>query len=232
MATFFSLSDEKKKEMSHLVSFYPHYMSNEEHILYFSHDQIVENRGSLYQMMKGTVEERWLQVRLFLSFMMTLPGGKLLFNGCESCMKEPWTLDRNILDMNRREESHSIQNCMKELNKLYVEYPAFHNSCDFRSFSWIEWDIAKNGCLAFLRHGGNDTFMIIHNFMSFEVACEYHLECASTTFLLSSNDLFTQQSGNIPDTTFTENGLFSILMPPFTCHVFKIYEKLQRNTQI
>tara|TARA_R110000751_G_scaffold70505_5_gene142997 strand:- start:267 stop:791 length:525 start_codon:yes stop_codon:yes gene_type:complete len=100
--------------------------------------------------------------------MFTHPGAKLIFQGGEFAQSKEWnfqqSLDWHLLEY----EFHTgIQNCIRDLNKLYKNYPAlYEKQFDHSGFEWLEWNDSENSVLTYMRKGekAKETLVVICNF--------------------------------------------------------------------
>ena len=151
----------------HQLTFGLLYAFSETFILPISHDEVVHGKGSLLNKMPGDHWQKFANLRLYLAFMWTHPGKKLLFMGCEFGAWREWDhdgqLDWALLD---KPEHQGIHRLVATLNQLYRQLPALHAG-DHREagFQWLIGDDTQNSVYAWLRcHNGVDPVLVIHNF--------------------------------------------------------------------
>ena len=85
-----------RKYNHHLVTFGLIYQYSERFILPISHDEVVHGKKSLISKMPGDEWQRFAHLRLYLSFMWTHPGQKLLFMGSELAQIDEWSPERGL----------------------------------------------------------------------------------------------------------------------------------------
>ncbi|MCW8863043.1 MAG: 1,4-alpha-glucan branching protein GlgB [Rhodospirillales bacterium] len=141
------------------------YAFQENFVLPLSHDEVVHGKGSLIGRMPGDRWQRFANLRLYLSFMYTHPGKKLLFMGGEFAQEAEWdhdgSLDWHLLD----DDAHrGVQKLVRDLNHLYRDLPSLHErDTDHEGFAWIECHDRERTILAFRRRGAGktgDTYVI------------------------------------------------------------------------
>ena len=142
------------------------YAFTENFILPFSHDEVVHGKGSLLARMPGDDWQRFANLRLLYTYMLTYPGKKLLFMGCEFGQGTEWNankeLDWYVLDYPLHQ---GVSKALGDLNRLYAETPALHRG-DFshEGFEWIDCHDASQSVLSYLRRSGDEFVVVIFNF--------------------------------------------------------------------
>lgn len=151
----------------HQLTFGLLYAFSEQFVLPISHDEVVHGKRSLLDKMPGDRWQKFANLRLFLSFMWTHPGKKLLFMGCEIGAWREWNhdseLDWYLLGYS---EHKGVQTLVKDLNNLYRSEPALHQ-WDGREdgFQWLIGDDQENSVFAWLRKGEDGMpVLVVHNF--------------------------------------------------------------------
>ena len=145
------------------------YQYSENFQLVLSHDEVTHGKGSMIQKMYGTYEQKFANLRVAYGYMMTHPGKKLLFMGQEFAQFDEWN-EKESLQWNLVEEYEShrkMQNYVKALNRLYLDYPAlFEKDSDPDGFEWINCMDSERSIISFLRKNGNDedTLLVVCNF--------------------------------------------------------------------
>lgn len=129
------------------------YAFNENFILPFSHDEIVHGKRSMLDKMPGDDWQKFANLRLLYAYMTAHPGKKLLFMGGEIGQWHEWDHHASVQWHLLQYGSHlSLQNCVRDLNRIYRAYPAFY-TIDFswEGFEWIEYHDSEQSTLAFMR---------------------------------------------------------------------------------
>lgn len=140
----------------------------ENYILEFSHNEVIDGKGSIVDQMPGGYEEKFSNLRLLYGYMMMHPGKKLMFMGQEFAQfkgfNETSEIAWDLLDF----DAHTVlRNYVKALNHLYKSEAALF-ACDDRStgFEWINATSANESIVSFLRktEKEEDTLLVVCNF--------------------------------------------------------------------
>jgi len=142
------------------------YSYTENFVLPFSHDEVVHGKRSLLYRMPGDEWQRFANLRLLYTYMLTYPGKKLLFMGCEFGQGDEWNsaaqLNWYVLDYPYHQ---GVKRLVGDLNRLYTETPALHHY-DFEphGFDWIDCHDAPQSTLSYLRRCGEQIAVVALNF--------------------------------------------------------------------
>lgn len=152
-----------RRHHHHDLTFGMVYAYSEHFVLPISHDEVVHGKGSLYQKMPGDDWQKLANLRAYFGFMFSHPGKKLLFMGCEFGQLGEWNHDASpewhLLDDPRH---RGVQRLVRDLNRLYREEPALHESdCEPAGFRWLIGDDMNNSVFAFLRLSANAAPLLV-----------------------------------------------------------------------
>jgi 1,4-alpha-glucan branching enzyme len=143
------------------------YFYDENFMLPLSHDEVVHGKSPMIHKMPGNEWEKFANLRLLYTYMLTHPGAKLLFMGNEFGQTSEWNykteLDWHLLEYDPHKK---LQQCVKALNHLYKEEPAlFEHQFEPKGFEWVALDHREESVIAFRRKGkrSNNDLLIILN---------------------------------------------------------------------
>lgn len=143
------------------------YAFTENYVLPISHDEVVYGKRSLIDKMPGNYEEKFANLRAFMGYMMSHPGKKLLFMGCEFGQFKEWNYKEGLEFFLKEYSLHQkLSDMNAALNAFYRETPAFYQIEDsWDGFEWIAADDADRNMLAYMRKDkeGNN-FLVVINF--------------------------------------------------------------------
>jgi len=143
------------------------YAFSENYVLPVSHDEVVHGKRSLVDKMYGEYDEKFSMMRAYLTFMMTMPGKKLLFMGCEFAQIREWDFENSLEWFMLKYPRHTeMQRFVKELNHLYLSLPELWEIDDsWAGFGWIEADRSRDNVVIYNRYDtAGSAVMVVVNF--------------------------------------------------------------------
>ena len=142
------------------------YIYSENFILAISHDEVVHLKKSLIEKMPGNYDDKFSNLKCYLSFMQTTPGKKLLFMGQEFGHFREWSEERELdwclLDF---EKHQKLKNFVSTLNGLYLKKKPLHeNDINWDGFHWLYCDDRNSEIFAYQRKdfSGKELLVIIN----------------------------------------------------------------------
>lgn len=153
MFEYVSLDPIYRKYQHTKLTFPLMYAFSENYILPVSHDEVVHGKKSLVDKMFGEYDTKFAGMRTFLMYMMTLPGKKMTFMGCEYAQFREWDYENQLewfmLDYPRHAE---MQRFVAELNNFYLASPELWEiDTDWDGFQWIDADDAGANVITYRR---------------------------------------------------------------------------------
>ena len=135
------------------ITFSMMYAFSEYYVLPISHDEVVHGKKSLLDRFPGLYGQKFDGLRAFLVYMMTHPGKKLLFMGCEIGQFSEWNYEKEVewflLDYEQHAKLHAF---VRDLNYLYLSHSELWEIDDnWEGFQWVEVDNSDESILAMRR---------------------------------------------------------------------------------
>ena len=129
------------------------YAFSEHFLLPLSHDEVSKGKGTLLSRMPGNKNDKFADLRAFITYMYAHPGKKLLFMGTESGQIIEWDYQIPIFWNLLEEDMHrKLQSFFRRLNRFYAENrPFYENDGSWKGFDWIHHDDYTNSVIAFKR---------------------------------------------------------------------------------
>ena len=129
------------------------YAFSENYILPVSHDEVVHGKKSLLDKMFGEYEDKFRAMRVFMAYMMTLPGKKMLFMGTEYGPFREWDYENELEWFMLKYPAHgAMHGYIRALNKFYLSTPALYEIDDsWEGFEWIDADLAAMNLISYRR---------------------------------------------------------------------------------
>ena len=144
------------------------YAYSERFMLALSHDEVVRGKGAAIGKMPGDAEQKFANLRLSYSYIMTHPGRKLLFMGQDLGEFDEWNENRTVQwELRKVEEHEGIAKLIGDLNRLYRTRPELSVLDDVpEGFEWINHVSAGDCFLTYVRKGKEpeDILLIVANF--------------------------------------------------------------------
>lgn len=166
MLAYFSMDPIFRKFHHGKLTFAIWYAFNEKFLLPISHDEVVHLKKAVIEKMPGDQWQKFANGRLLYGFMFAHPGKKLNFMGNDIAQFREWNseaaLDWEVLD---NEYNNKFHYYFRELNRLYREYPAFHEEdFDSKGFQWLDFSDSDNSVIGFVRYNADKSEMLLFTF--------------------------------------------------------------------
>lgn len=184
---YMGMSPEQKKENHKLITFSLMYAFSEKYILSLSHDEVSNEGKSMLNKMFGSYHEKLAGLRLLYGYIMTHPGKKLQFMGCEFGQSSKWDYDRQLdWKLINVQEHQKLKNYVRALNSIYKnESSLWELDHTKEGFRWIDCDNSEESTIIFRRNGKMEGNFII-------IACNFSTK-NHESFII---DLETNSKGN------------------------------------
>ena len=224
--SFFQSDTEERKNRYHSLTFSMMYFYNEQHILPFSHDEVVHGKATIIQKMNGCYDMKFPQARALYMYMYAHPGKKLNFMGNEFAQFREWDEKREQdWDIIKYPVHDAFHRFMIELNKLYLSCPALWNDFDTDGFRWLDCHEEEKCIYAFERRGGGRRIAAVFNFSDIEQkSFALKIENAQNlNVIISTDSEIYNENGNAHDSYYSsKNDCFYLNLPPFYGALFEI----------
>ncbi len=225
--SFFQSDTEERKNRYHSLTFSMMYFYNEQHILPFSHDEVVHGKATIIQKMNGGYDMKFPQARALYMYMYAHPGKKLNFMGNEFAQFREWDEKREQdWDIMKYPIHDAFHRFMIELNKLYLSCPPLWNDFDTDGFRWLDCHEEEKCIYAFERRGGGRRIAAVFNFSDTEyIGFPLNIKTGNEIrLIISSNDERYGGAEYNKDCTKHDviNGISHITLEPFCGKLFDI----------
>ena len=167
--SYFSKDPVYRKFHHGSLTFRGMYAFSEKFALAFSHDEVVQGKGSLLAKMPGDEWQKFANLRLLLAYTFFQPGKKLLFMGAEFGQRNEWyhetSLDWRLVEEGNRH--NGVQKLVGTLNWLYRAEAELHEQdASPAGFQWVDPHDAEQSTLSWLRFGTRpqDVILVVCNF--------------------------------------------------------------------
>ena len=160
---YFSKDPVYRKYHHSSITFSLMYAFSENFILPISHDEVVHGKKSLLDKMPGDLWQKFANLRLFLTYMYTHPGKKLLFMGSEIGQWREWdfksSLDWHLLEYTPHKKLHKF---VKDLNGIYKKENSLWELDNIPDgFEWIDFHDTENSIISYYRRGLNHDDIVV-----------------------------------------------------------------------
>lgn len=144
------------------------YAYTEKFILSFSHDDVMNGKGSILSKMPGKIKDKFANIRAAYGYMFTHPGKKMLFMGQDLAGFDEWKNSDEIdWDLLNYKEHSELNLYTKDLLALYKKHPALYECDDTPDgFEWINNISANENIIVFLRKSqdNGEILLVVVNF--------------------------------------------------------------------
>ncbi len=142
-----------RKDNHNKLTFSMLYAFSENHILPFSHDEVVHGKRSMVDKMPGDYWKKFASLRTLYGYQFAHPGKKLLFMGDEFAQFIEWDEKKELDWFLEEYEAHrGMAEYVKTINRIYQKYRALYEIDDsWEGFEWRMADDRDNSVIAFLR---------------------------------------------------------------------------------
>jgi len=169
--SFFSKDYAYRKEFYNMLLFSMVYTYTENFMIALSYKNILKENRSVFSLMPGTVEDKFMNLRLLYAFMFMHPGKKMLFMGQDMGLNSTFGVFPDPLPIASLKQDNQIFNTyMKQLLSFYVLNPALYEKDFFEEgFEWINSIDSKNCFCAFYRKNRQkeNSLLVLCNFSAY-----------------------------------------------------------------
>ncbi|MBS1565396.1 MAG: 1,4-alpha-glucan branching enzyme, partial [Bacteroidetes bacterium] len=136
-------------------SFSMMYFYDENFMLPLSHDEVVHGKSPMIYKMPGDEWQKFANLRVLYTYMMTHPGGKLLFMGNEFASTSEWNYKSELPWYLLEYESHQkMQACVRDLCHLLRAEPAlYQQQFSPEGFEWVDLNHRAESVIVYRRKG-------------------------------------------------------------------------------
>jgi 1,4-alpha-glucan branching enzyme len=131
------------------------YYYDENFMLPLSHDEVVHGKSPMLYKVPGDEWQKFANLRLLYTYMFTHPGAKLLFMGNEFGQTAEWNYKSELnWELLQFDCHRQLQECVQELNRLYVTEPALHQlQFSPEGFEWVDLSHRDESVMVYRRKG-------------------------------------------------------------------------------
>ena len=153
----------------HLMTGTFDYVFLENYILVLSHDEVVHGKGSMFNKMAGSHQDKFGALKTAYTMMMGHPGKKLLFMGQDFGQEAEWDYKGSLQWQLCDDPGHrDIMDCYRRLLSLYTSRPVLYNDAGKKNvFEWINSGDYMRNLFSFIRRNPwnyNDALVFVINF--------------------------------------------------------------------
>ncbi|MCI8589564.1 MAG: 1,4-alpha-glucan branching protein GlgB [Clostridiales bacterium] len=142
------------------------YAFSERFILPISHDEVVHGKGSLIEKVNAEYQDKFATLRAFFVYLMTMPGKKMLFMGCEYGQFREWDYENQLEWFMTDFETHDkLHYFAAELNHFYLEHkPLWDIDFSWEGFQWINPNDSDKNVISYKRYdrAGHELAVVIN----------------------------------------------------------------------
>ena len=142
-----------RHEKYRFLTFSTKYSFSENFILGVSHDRVTNGKKSLIEKISGSYSQKFATVKAFMVYMMSHPGKKLLFMGCEFGQVGEWDPKNQLEWFMADFDFHAkLQKFIFDINELYRKRREFWElDVEKEGFRWISNDRGSDNVIAYER---------------------------------------------------------------------------------
>ncbi|HEY4149702.1 MAG TPA: 1,4-alpha-glucan branching protein GlgB [Chitinophagaceae bacterium] len=131
------------------------YFYDENFMLPLSHDEVVHGKSPMIYKMPGDDWQKFANLRLMYTYMMTHPGGKLLFMGNEFASTSEWNYKSELpWDLLQFDSHRMMKDCVRDLGLLLRAEPALYEKQFVTGgFEWVDLDHRPESVMVYRRKG-------------------------------------------------------------------------------
>ena len=154
---YFKMDPINRKFHQNKFSFSMMYFYDENFMLPLSHDEVVHGKSPMIYKMPGDDWQKFSNLRSLYTYMITHPGGKLLFMGDEFGATTEWNYKSELPWELLQYPSHrGLKDCVGDLNRLLrSESALYENQFSINGFEWIDLG-HRDECVIVYRRKGKD----------------------------------------------------------------------------
>jgi len=219
---YLSMDPVYRKHKHSALTFPIMYAYSENYILPISHDEVVHGKKSLIDKMFGKYEDKFSEMRVALLLMMTYPGKKLMFMGCEFGQFREWDYENSLewfmLDY---PSHHALREYVAALNRFYLSHPElWRYDYEREGFEWIIVDEEEKNTIAYKRKNQKDSLVVIINFSGKEETVRFNAgDTDAIKCIFSTDESFTQE--RISRKFQDEASYLEVTLPSFSGRIYK-----------